>query len=141
MVDWGISSSDTVLRNHSHQGISGSANGAPDNNVSCPTYINGSSTNKKTLAAACSDSTYTDSALCTSNGKRWYGAQTFFINAIELISSDGGDDDGLCESGETCLYTPNFGAYQGHGALGTCTFNNGSSFTGVTMRFYTTNGR
>ncbi len=26
-----------------------------------------------------------------------------------------GDDDGLCESGETCVYTANLGAYQGEG--------------------------
>ncbi len=34
-------------------------------------------------------------------------------NAVELA----GDGDGLCETGEQCLYTPNTGAYQGHGAL------------------------
>jgi hypothetical protein len=51
-----------------------------------------------------------------------------------------GDDDGLCESGEACLYTPNFGAYQGHGSLETCTFT-GGTITGVTMYGYSTNGR
>jgi hypothetical protein len=28
-----------------------------------------------------------------------------------------GNENGLCESNETCLYTPNIGSYQGHGAL------------------------
>jgi hypothetical protein len=37
----------------------------------------------------------------------------FLRNALEVD----GDRDGLCESGETCLYTHNLGAYQGHGAL------------------------
>ena len=35
---------------------------------------------------------------------------------VELLD-DVGDDDNLCESDETCLFSPNAGAYQGHGAL------------------------
>jgi hypothetical protein len=54
-----------------------------------------------------------------------------------------GDDDGLCESNEACIYSPNFGVYQGHGDYlvgGTCTFQNGT-VTGVQMYAYPNNGR
>ena len=37
--------------------------------------------------------------------------------ATELIGDFVGNDNGLCESNETCLATPNIGAYQGHGVL------------------------
>jgi hypothetical protein len=40
----------------------------------------------------------------------------FMKNAIELID-DTGDNDGLCESNEKCVYAPNIGSYQGHGVL------------------------
>ena len=59
-------------------------------------------------------------------------------NAIEIDGD--GDGDGLCESNETCLYTPNFGAYQGHGTFGQCTFTDGI-ISGVKMFGYETNGR
>ena len=39
------------------------------------------------------------------------------VNAVELIRDGSGNDNLLCESGEGCLYTPNLGAYQGHGDL------------------------
>ena len=38
-------------------------------------------------------------------------------NAIEINDDHRGDDDGLCEAGEACVYAPNVGAYQGEGAL------------------------
>src|SRR5262249_51927166 len=47
--------------------------------------------------------------------------------------------NGLCETGEHCIYAPNFGAYQGTGTLSTCTFQNGT-VTGVTMYGYSTIG-
>ncbi len=40
----------------------------------------------------------------------------FLRRAIELIGPTG-NQNGLCESNEVCLYTPNFGAYQGEGVL------------------------
>lgn len=65
----------------------------------------------------------------------------FLLNAQEIMLDNIGDDNGLCESGEACLYTPNFGAYQGHGTLATCTFNSyGGLVTGVTMYGYSSNG-
>jgi hypothetical protein len=63
---------------------------------------------------------------------------TYMKNAVEI---DGrGDGDGLCESNETCQYTPNFGAYQGHDNFGQCIFTDGT-ITGVKMFGYSINGR
>jgi hypothetical protein len=69
--------------------------------------------------------------------------QTFLKHAIELIGYDvPGDQDGLCESGETCVFMPNIGAYQGEGGLveGSCEFTGGNGVTGVTLRGYARNG-
>ncbi|MDX1956956.1 MAG: hypothetical protein SFU98_00190, partial [Leptospiraceae bacterium] len=38
-------------------------------------------------------------------------------NAVEILGDWKGNDDGLCNSNEECIYTPNIGAYQGHGKL------------------------
>lgn len=66
---------------------------------------------------------------------------TFLRHAVE-ISGDGiGNDNGLCETGETCVYTPNIGSYQGHGGLVSAgTFTDGT-LTGITLMQYATNGR
>lgn len=69
--------------------------------------------------------------------------KTFLVNAIELMADGLGDDDGLCESDEACTFSPNFGAYQGHGDpldRGTCTFEDGT-VTGVHVYAYPRNGR
>lgn len=68
-------------------------------------------------------------------------ANSFLVNATEIINDGSGDDDGLCESNESCIYSPNFGAYQGHGDLssGTCDFSNGNIFN-VKMYRYSSNG-
>lgn len=42
---------------------------------------------------------------------------TFMKYAIEIDGDDIGNDNGLCESNEECIYTPNIGAYQGEGPL------------------------
>jgi len=50
----------------------------------------------------------------------WTGGQCvsmFFPQAVELPEMGNGNGNTLCECGESCLYTPNIGAYQGHGAL------------------------
>ncbi|MBU2511258.1 right-handed parallel beta-helix repeat-containing protein [bacterium] len=49
----------------------------------------------------------------------WSDASTSLAahNAVEILDDDIGNDNGLCEFGETCLYTPNIGKYQGHGNL------------------------
>ncbi len=67
---------------------------------------------------------------------------TFLVNALEIVGDGVGNDNGLCESGESCIYSPNLGAYQGEGnplTAGSCTFQN-STVTSVTMYGYPTNG-
>jgi len=50
-------------------------------------------------------------------------SSTFLRNAVEVIGDMNnnleliGNDNGLCESGEACIYTPHIGAYQGQGTL------------------------
>ena len=69
----------------------------------------------------------------------------FLRNAVEavgdLIRNPRGNQNGLCESDEACIFMPNFGSYQGHGTLGSpCTFTGGNGVTGVTIYGYGTNG-
>lgn len=64
----------------------------------------------------------------------------FLRNALELPTAPQGDNDGLCETGETCTYSPNIGTYQGEGdLLPPCTFTNGT-VTGITLHGYSANG-
>ena len=54
-----------------------------------------------------------------------------------------GDDDGLCETDEHCLFTPNISSYQGHGALisaGAFTDGGAGGLTGITLWKYENNG-
>ena len=64
---------------------------------------------------------------------------TYLRNASEIIGT-GGNDDGLCETDETCLFTPNIGSYQGHGALQSAGPFTGGAITGVTLMKYPSNG-
>lgn len=68
-------------------------------------------------------------------------ANTFLVNATEIVSDSVGDNDGLCESNEACFFNPNFGAYQGSGNVkgSSCTFSDGD-IAGVQMYAYDTNG-
>ncbi len=87
-----------------------------------------------------------DNAGCDAlvTGATWNGAacQTTFLRAATEIHNDGyGNDNTLCESGETCLYMPNAGSYQGHGDLVSAgAFTNGA-LTGITLMKYSINGR
>jgi hypothetical protein len=116
--DWRLRASDSWLHKRSGDGVAANAEfiaGAP-----CP-------------AAATGDYVLTDKQV-TSN--------TFLVNATEITLDDVGDDDGLCESGERCLYSPNFGSYQGEGdylATGPCMFTDGA-VSGVTLYAYPVNG-
>jgi parallel beta-helix repeat protein len=66
---------------------------------------------------------------------------TFLRHALEIDGDGSGNDNGLCESGEACLYTPNIGAYQGHGDLQSAgTFVNGT-LSDITLWRYSDNGR
>ena len=63
---------------------------------------------------------------------------TYLRNASEIMGT-GGNDNGLCETDETCLFTPNIGSYQGHGSLVDVDFTPGT-LTGITLMEYPING-
>jgi len=110
--------SDTIFRNTSGDGQN--QNTAFVANSSCPAGVHG---NK-----AITDQSDTP--------------RTFLINALEIIEDGIGNDNSLCESSEACIYSPNFGAYQGHGdykSNGTCSFQNGA-VSNVIMYAYPLNG-
>lgn len=54
---------------------------------------------------------------------------TFLRNAVEIFGDGIGNDNGICESNEDCLYTPNIGAYQGHGNLVSASSSSSSTNT------------
>ncbi|MCB0413323.1 MAG: hypothetical protein KDD50_03260 [Bdellovibrionales bacterium] len=67
---------------------------------------------------------------------------TFLKMAQEIFEDGVGDDDGLCESNEQCVFSPNIGAYQGHGdplSGSTCVFQ-GGVISGVKMYSYPNQG-
>jgi hypothetical protein len=69
----------------------------------------------------CSALTVSPMATMTAAGK------TFLVNAIELEQDKIGNENGLCEAGEDCLWAPNIGSYQGTGGLsiGFCVVGDG----------------
>jgi len=66
---------------------------------------------------------------------------TFLVRAQEFAGDGIGNDNGLCEQGETCLRVKNYGAYQGHGNLVTssCPALTGA-FNQVKLLEYSSNG-
>ncbi|MEK7357346.1 MAG: hypothetical protein AAB250_12915, partial [Bdellovibrionota bacterium] len=76
------------------------------------------------------------SNVVTANGR------TFLRAALEINDDEIGNNNGLCETNEACLYAPNQGSYQGEGdykANGICTFSPGT-ISGVIMYGYPTTG-
>jgi hypothetical protein len=70
----------------------------------------------------------------TANGK------TYLKHEIEIHADSVGNNDGLCESGDICIYAPNVGSYQGEGTVvGSCTFT-GGAVTGVQIHAFPTTG-
>ena len=115
--DWQLLFADPILRNRT-------GNGVVDNEPfvagsTCPAPVHG-------------DMVATDQHV---------SPNTYLLHASEILLDYIGDEDGLCESNETCLYTPNFGAYQGHGTIGDepCLFESGV-VSKVTMFAYSENG-
>jgi parallel beta-helix repeat protein len=61
--------------------------------------------------------------------------------AGDLVRNPLGNHDGLCQSGEACLFTPNLGAYQGEGELSAgCVFSASRGVAGVSLRALSQNG-
>lgn len=72
-------------------------------------------------------------------------SKKYLKNAIEIPGLSIGNNNGLCEDNEICLYTPNYGAYQGEGDYwnNECYFTNSNqvnSVKNVKIYFYPTNG-
>jgi hypothetical protein len=65
---------------------------------------------------------------------------TFLRHSIEILGDGLGNENGLCESNETCLFTPNFGSYQGHGDLISVGTVDGGAISNVTLVRYEVNG-
>lgn len=65
--------------------------------------------------------------------------KAFLINAMEIIGDGEGNDNGLCEDNEACIFAPNFGYYQGEGDLQPCTYTDGA-VSGVKMFGHIQNG-
>ncbi|MCM2322992.1 MAG: hypothetical protein NDJ90_06985 [Oligoflexia bacterium] len=115
-ADWRLSAADSVVRNRTGDGAVDNEPFVPG--APCPAEAGGN--------------------VVTVDQR----ARTFLRNAFELQGDGEGNDNGLCESGEACLYAPNFGAYQGEGdyrTRGTCQFQNGT-ISDVRLFAYPTNG-
>ncbi len=63
------------------------------------------------------------------------GSTTTFLKAAGEILGDGvGDEDGLCESNETCIYNPNIGSYQSVGnASGSANIGTGGALVNIQL--------
>ncbi len=99
-----------------------------------------------TAGSACPQATdASNSENVVSNNFGADAGTNYLVNAVEIVEDTGvnaGDDDGLCETNEACLYLPNMGYYQGTGTYltaGTCTFTGGNGVTGVQLYAYPTN--
>ena len=67
--------------------------------------------------------------------------KTTYLRAAVEIPLDGiGNEDGLCDSDEHCLYSPNIGAYQGHESLVQGEPFEGGAITGVSLWRHPANG-
>ena len=88
----------------------------------------------------------TDQSYCNTTypGSSWDGTtictSTYLQHSQEISGDSIGNDNALCEIGETCLYLPNIGSYQGHGAL-VVTGTVGTGADTITLMQYANNGR
>ena len=116
--DFRLSSMDTYFLNRSDDGLN--ANEVFQANMTCPSAVHGNKTLTNSVAST---------------------PLTFLKNASEIFFDDIGNDNGLCESNEACIYHPNIGAYQGEGGLSeeTCSFVDGT-VSNVSMYAYKENG-
>ncbi len=112
-MEWRLKNTSSIIYNNSYAVTTANSNFVAGAN--CPTAVGGN------VATTDQDS------------------NTYLLNAIEVLFDFDGDDDGLCESNETCLYAPNFGAYQGEGQVSSCNFQNGTVID-VNMFGYDQNG-
>jgi len=108
--DWRLSVTDTTLRDRS--GVGTTANQPFEANAPCPSPV--------------SETMFLDDT----SGRR------FLINAMEIVGDGFGNENGLCETDEACIYMPNIGPYQGGGDYTTQTCEMSGAFASVTMYAY-----
>ena len=119
--DWSIQASDAVVRN---------ATSIPDGNASAVHYwVAANATECDQHNGVWDQPTPGD---CTSE---------FLLNAYERFDDNIGNENGLCESNESCVYLPNHGAYQGSGGfVSGPAFVDGASIVGVMLYSRASNG-
>lgn len=118
--DFRLLATDSLLLNQSSNSLSSNENFLPG--MPCPQAVDGS-------------------VVITNNTTR-NPQSTYLVNATEVMEDSIGNENGLCESNEACIYSPNIGPYQGEGDFksnGTCAFQDGT-VSGVTMYAYPQNG-
>ncbi len=134
--DWRIPSSDNIIRDVLN---------VPDGDDTLKHIWDASDENTcnkipgATWESACTAPGYSDEASCPIGLWAPGCSSTFLRNAVEILGDGMGNNNGLCESNETCLYTPNIGSYQGDGAFTTQVFTDGA-LTGITLIQYANNG-
>ena len=70
--------------------------------------------------------------LLTGNDSLTVGSKIFLQHAIEIDDDGIGNDNGLCESNENCIYAPNIGSYQGEGGISSTYCTTASTGVNVT---------
>jgi parallel beta-helix repeat protein len=92
----------------------------------------------------CSLPNFTPQYWCEFWGGDWLSdkcTSTFLRGATEISGDFRGNDNGLCESDEDCMETPNIGAYQGHGELKTAgSIGTGGALERIELVKYESNG-
>ena len=133
----------------SHWGLSGSVTNSDETNRgwcfstdTCQQYDWRVNSTPNGLAFA--NGTFTPGAACPVNGSRTFtgpdGPALQYAN--EILFDEKGDDDGLCEANETCLFMPHIGGFQGDGGYtAPCTFSQSGGIGGVTLVSYQTTHR
>jgi len=127
ILDLALKSTDTLLRNRNTQPTGNDvrthdwfiANNAPVDQAACEARVPGS-------------------AFVAGTPNRC--ESVFLQHAWELLEGGVGDNDGLCESNETCEVARNIGGYQGHGPLVSAGPFTPGTLTGVTLVQRQTNG-
>ena len=91
----------------------------------------------------CNQPGYLTQTTCEGAGGTWQTSicsTRALRNAVEILNDARGNDNGLCESNEACMYTPNFGSYQGHGRRNYVGNVNGGLISNVDLFRYAVNG-
>lgn len=147
---------DSVLFNRTNQATIQNSSASIISNT-CPSEISGDIfiSNGACIISSNWNQNYLTESSCLLSGGTWssilgttssYTAPKRVLkNAVEIIDPNlegygPGNHDGLCESGESCTYSPNFGSYQGSGVLNSCQFQSNGGISDVFIRGWSQNG-